>query len=106
MREKKYIKFYDGGGILVILLLIALAVSLSKVPPAPKEIMQSKIFDKNFEEVWEATVSVLSEEEYPIRTIEKDNGLIITDFVIFTKGLSVEREIDKVAVRPLSLIHI
>jgi len=102
MGRKKYIKFYDGGGILVILLLIALAVSLSKVPPAPKEIMQSKIFDKNFEEVWEATVSVLSEEEYPIRTIEKDNGLIITDFVIFTKGLSVEveREIDKVAVRP------
>jgi hypothetical protein len=100
MRGEKYIKFYDGGGILVLLLLIALAISLSKVPPAPKEIVQGEVFNKSFEGVWKATVNVLSEEEYPIGVIEKESGLITTDFVIFTKGLGVEREIDIVAVRP------
>lgn len=49
----------------------------------------SQTFDRSFEEVWTATVTVM--QQHPIKVIEKDSGILVTSGIII--GKSVEYKI-------------
>ena len=65
-----------------------------EIMPMPEE-DKIKVYSKNFEVVWNAIVDTITEMEIPIKTIDKESGVIITDFVRFHPlyfGKSVLRE--------------
>lgn len=67
---------------LVFILCLAFTVGCVVAPIKPTEpILSSYIFSSPYDEVWTAIVNVMSSEEYPIMLIEKDSGLIGTDWV-------------------------
>ena len=72
---------------LIYLMLSLFTISLSSciyptTPPPnnPAEITQQTIFNKNYNDVWQATVEVVG-ELYPIKVVEKTSGFIATDMV-------------------------
>lgn len=84
----------------VLVLLLFLLVGGCAPPPMP-EVTPDRTFSTNFDTTWRAVVDALSDESYPIQAIEKESGVITTEFVIFTRGwLSAENQIERVAVLP------
>lgn len=75
-------------GIVVSLLVVGcLGYSCAPRRPLPfvsisKE-AKTRIFEASYDDVWQALILVLNEDELPICTIEKESGVIVTDFVRF-----------------------
>jgi hypothetical protein len=51
---------------------------LSHVPAAPRMTGPSRTFDAGFERVWQATVRTFAEDAIPIKTIDKESGVIVS----------------------------
>ncbi|MDE0645470.1 MAG: hypothetical protein OXH84_04435 [Gammaproteobacteria bacterium] len=60
---------------LVLCVLISGCASL----PQPKHIERSFEFDEPFEDVWESVIHFFSSNSIPIKTIEKDSGIIYAE---------------------------
>jgi len=56
--------------------------------------------NKPFNSVWKAIVATFAEHSYPIKAIEKDSGLITTDFIVFADGIMADDEIKGISKRP------
>jgi hypothetical protein len=54
------------------------------IAPAPREIMKSFPIEKPYDRVWSAVIETFAELQLPIQNMEKDSGLIITDWIDFT----------------------
>lgn len=46
-------------------------------------IKNSKVFSHSFEKIWTASLEIVSEKGWPIQTIDKGSGIIVTDFITF-----------------------
>jgi uncharacterized lipoprotein len=65
--------------IFICLVLISCATA-----PAPRMIQNSFSIDQPFDKIWPAVIEVFAELNLPIMNMEKDSGLITTDWIQFT----------------------
>lgn len=65
------------------LLALALAVLLAgcMVAPKPTAFSNSRIYDNDFDAVWTALIEAFADNSWPISYIEKDFGIITTDWL-------------------------
>lgn len=68
----------------------------AKIPEAQNTFQLSATYDK----AWKAAVASISEKSLPIKTIDKESGVISTEIVIFADGYDVKKNIDAFAKRP------
>jgi len=53
-------------------------------PPIPQDIENSKTFSSSFDKVWTATVQTFAELNLDIATIEKDSGIIVSNYFLIS----------------------
>lgn len=77
-----------GKFLSAVQLLALLAISLgllsgcaSGPPPVPRLQVAATGYEADFDRTWNAVNDVLSEQRLPIKAIEKDSGLVTTEFV-------------------------
>ncbi len=64
----------------LITLLVCLGlVGCATVPPMLPEERQH-IYSANFDTVWSASIQMLTQEDFPIKSMDKNNGLILTEY--------------------------
>ena len=66
-------------GLVAIFLLTACAT-----PPKPRQIISAFPIEHPYDLVWQAVVETFAELQLPIMNMEKDSGLIVTDWIDFT----------------------
>ena len=49
------------------------------VPPEPKEIKSSRIYNFSYDEVWEGIISFFATTNISIKTLEKDSGIVVAE---------------------------
>ena len=74
----------------LVLLCLSCASRQAFIPITTEE--KTRVFEHPFDEVWESLVYVLNENEQPISTIEKESGIIVTDFVRFDPYSTTAKE--------------
>jgi len=52
--------------------------------PPPRQIISSFPIEKPYDTVWQAVIETFAELQLPIMNMEKDSGLIVTDWIDFT----------------------
>jgi len=67
---------------LACLMIYSCAVRLDS--PAPRQITNAFPIEAPFDKVWEAVIGSFAELQLPIVNMEKDSGLITTDWISFT----------------------
>ena len=65
------------------ILLILMGCTGAPIAPLSSE-QKERIYQADFEKTWRAVLDVLNERSEPIGTIEKDSGIIVTDFVLMS----------------------
>lgn len=65
--------------ILVVMVGLGTIVGSSGAPPAKYSFQSSVEYDKSFDEVWEAIIASFAASNIPIKTIEKNSGIIVSD---------------------------
>ncbi len=63
--------------------LASLFLSFCATAPVPRQITNSFSIDKSFDLVWQATIESFAMLQLPIQNMEKDSGLITTDWISF-----------------------
>jgi len=58
--------------------------------PEPRIITNKFTINEDYDFIWTAIIETLSDLQLPIQTIEKDSGLIATDWIPFTKEAGKE----------------
>ena len=86
--------------ILSLILIFLMIIGCSTTKITQPRIIDTKIFPSSYDEVWQSLVSSLALMSLPIASIEKDSGLITTNFVIFASGILADNEIKRISVRP------
>jgi len=88
---------------ILVLGLACLMIYSCATAPAPRQITKAFPIEATFDEVWPAVIESFAELNLPIQNVEKDSGLITTDWISFTGqkntdycdcgglGISVER---------------
>lgn len=56
--------------------------------PVPREVARTAVYGASFDDTWTALIDLFGEAYYPIGTIEKDSGLISTEWFIPPRGQS------------------
>jgi hypothetical protein len=64
----------------ILVMLLIGAGCASYQPPLPLDVRRSAIFESSFEDVWTRTVDYFANNNLPLRNVEKDSGLIATDY--------------------------
>lgn len=89
---------------ILTVVFIMLIISACATAPKHHEIDKSDTIDEPFDKVWGALIETFAELNLPIDTIEKDSGIIATDWLDYYGtnnkaycdcgglGLSIERE--------------
>ncbi|MCL4510012.1 MAG: hypothetical protein M1470_02945 [Bacteroidetes bacterium] len=90
---------------LMLALLLGPVLAGCASVPVPPAIQDTEIINAPFDKVWSAIVGTLAEQSLPIQSIDKASGLVTTQFVVFANGILAQRAIDKVAVKPSSLLY-
>jgi len=68
----------------IVLLMTSCADLLPKfIPPQPRQIQNTFPVDKPFDSVWQAVIEAFAELNLPIDNLERDSGLITTDWINF-----------------------
>lgn len=88
----------------LLLLAVVAFVGCATVPVQQTAVVNSFVIDKPFAKVWGAAVATFAEKSLPVKTIEKDSGLITTDFVVFADGYYADDQIKSVSRRPSVLM--
>lgn len=68
----------------LLLIMLAVACAGCATAPAPRTIINAFSFSTSLDTVWSATVETFAELNLPIDNMEKDSGLITTDWINFT----------------------
>ena len=71
---------------ILVLGLICLFIYGCATAPAPRQIVKAFPIEASFDEVWQAVIESFAEMNLPIANMEKDSGLITTDWIDFPLG--------------------
>src|SRR3990172_2171609 len=63
----------------ICILIFIVLFSCCAHTPANYNVQSKRIYDKNYDEVWASVISIFAEKNIPIKTIEKDSGIIVTE---------------------------
>lgn len=63
------------------IIIIMFLVSCTRLP-APETFNKAMGFPNSYDETWTAIIDVISDSEWPIEAMEKQSGLISTDFAL------------------------
>lgn len=66
---------------LLICIFAVIFLSGCATMPTIYSIKNSDFFNADYDEIWTATMQVLAELNYPLRTTDKSSGVITTDYV-------------------------
>ena len=66
--------------------LICLMVYGCATAPAPRQIVKAFTIESSLDDVWIAVIDTFAEMNLPIANMEKDSGLITTDWEIYPRG--------------------
>lgn len=69
---------------ILVLGLICLFFYGCATAPVPRQIVNTFPIEKPFDDVWQAVIESFAELQLPIENMEKDSGLITTDWIDFT----------------------
>jgi hypothetical protein len=64
--------------------LVCLCLTYCATAPAPRTIVNSFAIEEDYDAVWSALIETFAELQLPIDNMEKDSGLITTDWIEFT----------------------
>ena len=64
-----------------LILFISICSGCAIEPFVEPRINKNITYSADYDTVWKAIIQVFSEENYPIKAIEKDSGIISTDFI-------------------------
>ena len=67
-----------------ILALTSAFLAACASAPAPRTIVNSFAIDAGYDSVWSALIETFAELQLPIDNMEKDSGLVTTDWIEFT----------------------
>lgn len=67
----------------ILCVLLLFIIGCAK-PPAPRTIENSFTVNSDYDSAWSALVETFAELQLPIDNMEKDSGLITTDWIEFT----------------------
>lgn len=70
--------------ILVLGLMCFMIYGCAGIAPAPRQIAKAFPIEAPFDEVWQAVIESFAELQLPIQNMEKDSGLITTDWIDFS----------------------
>ena len=84
--------------LIVAVLIVSLSGCATTPPPQQKE--DTAFYLARFNKVWDACLMTLEEEAIPIETMEKEKGLITTEYVNYSVGPQAHHEIEKIAQKP------
>lgn len=84
--------------LIMVVLLFAISGCASAPQPQPKK--DTAFYLARFNKVWDACLMALGEESIPIETMEKEKGLITTEYVNYSVGPQAHHEIEKIAQKP------
>lgn len=70
--------------IFILMLLVIFFIGCA-VAPKPRVIENSFMVESNYDYAWTAVIETFSDLQLPIQNMEKDSGLISTDWIAFTK---------------------
>ena len=68
--------------IYLLALLAWIMTGCATVPVAKQPIQTTRIYNADYDAVWKAVVSVLIKDKQPIKLLEKESGVVTTDFVL------------------------
>jgi len=70
------------GSWLLAVVAFALVTGCASIPgPIPRMDAAKRTYDAGFDKAWEAVNDVVAEKRLPIKTLEKESGLLATDVV-------------------------
>ena len=84
----------------VLLVGGTLGCAASQQMAARAPVQSSERFPAPYDKVWAATVGALADDGAPIQAIEKESGLITTQFVQFASGLNADKQLATIAYKP------
>lgn len=64
-----------------LLLLFCFVLTSCATPPGIYKFNRSWSMPTTFDATWDATIEIFAENNWPITTLEKDSGLIVSDWV-------------------------
>ena len=71
---------------ILVLGLACLMICSCATAPAPRQIVKAFPIGAPFDEVWQAVIESFADLQLPIQNMEKDSGLITTDWIDFPLG--------------------
>lgn len=71
---------------ILILGLACLFFAYCATAPVPRQIVKAFTIEAPFDEVWQAVIESFADMNLPIANMEKDSGLITTDWEIYPRG--------------------
>ena len=69
----------------LLIMLLSLVAGCQTTPVSKPIIKDEEVFNYPYETVWKSIVKVFAQNRYPIKAIEKDSGLITSDWISFQK---------------------
>lgn len=88
--------------VLILLLTFVGCVGVPIAPLAPED--KERLYQSDFNVTWHGVLDVINEKELPITTIEKESGIVVTDFVIIPFTFASSRP-DLFPAQPLEMIQ-
>ena len=67
-----------------VLFCLIFYLSGCATPPKPREIISAFPIERSYDLVWQAVIETFAELQLPVMNMEKDSGLIITDWIDLT----------------------
>lgn len=90
--------FYVSVFMLVVAFAIAGCAASQQMTYAQPQ--DTEVFNAPFDKVWGAIVATIAEQGAPVQSIEKDSGILTTQFVSFASGFGADKQIGAIAQRP------
>jgi hypothetical protein len=91
---------------IIALFVISLSFMSCATAPPPRQITNAFQIENSHDAVWQALIETFAELNLPIQNMEKDSGLIVTDWIDFTGqtnedyadcgGLGINIEVNRV----------
>jgi len=86
--------------LVVLLAAFALLSGCATTSVVRPVIQDSYLVEAPYDKAWSAIVATAAEKSLPVKSIEKDSGLLTTDFVTLANGYSTDNQLKLVAQKP------
>lgn len=90
----------------LVLISIGLCFTCCSTAPEMRIIQDTFSIDEQFDRVWPAIIEVFAERKLSIATIEKDSGIIVSEWIVLSDDLFHYADCGKGSPFPLDVIEV